>query len=265
MAAIQPGQVVQFTDKIAAWFLAVRSSLGNGTTGASAKAGDLQALVFDLDDYEQTIVLLQPSEQVRVSSLADTYAPSVMSVFLAGLNTLCAKAGITGVNDLNTFATHFNLNTTTKWQCLFHPDFAELYALWRNGAYPSAHNVYFEVLQGTTYPNGLRRLIVGTGQTAGHTIDSAKYAGGFAQLKWTGVSGSGTVQVSGVWRKTDGTTDTGTGTVSVSGASGTATVTPPFANALLLSCNSITAAAGITAGTLYAEAARPSGRANPPT
>lgn len=264
MAAIQPEQVTMFCDKMTAWFLAVVAGLGNGNSGASAKAVDLQLFVFDLDDYEQEITLLQPSEQVRLASLAQVYAGGAMTVFLSALSALCAKSGIAGVHDLDTYASYYNLTAAPKWRCLFAPDFRTLYGLCRNGNYPSAHNVYFEVLQGTAYPNALRRLVVGTGQTAGHEINAQAYAGGFPYLRWSGVSGTGTVEVTGLWRKTDGTTSPGTGTVNVSGASGTAVITPPFADALILTCTNITVT-GITAGTLYAEAWRPAGRANPPT
>lgn len=265
MAAITPASVVSLTDKITAWYLAVKSGLGNGSSGASQKAVDLQTLTLQLNDYQQEIALLQPSEAVRTASRADVYAPSTISVYLSALSNLCAQAGISGVTDLNSFATYYNITHTTKWQCLFAPDFRELYGLWRNGTYPSPHNVYFEVLQGATFTNGLRRLIVGTGETAGYAIDESAYAGGYAQVKWSGASGSGTVSVQGLWRKTDGTTAVGTGTASVSGASGTASVTPPFTGALILTCTSLTVTSGITAGTFYAEAVRPSGRSNPPT
>lgn len=264
MAAILPVQVTVFTDKMTAWYLAVNAGLGNGASGVSDKATGLQLLVFDLDDYEQEIALLQPSEQVRLASLASVYVAGTMSPFLSALSSLCAKAGIPGVHDLDTYATHYNLNATAKWQCLFPPDFRALYGLCRNGNYPSAHNVYFEVQQGAAYPNALRKLVVGTGQTAGHDIDQQQYAGGFPYLRWSGVSGTGTVQVTGLWRKTDGTTSTGTSTVNVSTASGTASISPPFANALILTCTDISVS-GISAGTLYAEAWRPSGRSNPPT
>lgn len=265
MAAIEAQSVVQITDKITAWYVAVRSSLGNGTSGVSAKAQELQYLTLSLDDYQQEIALLQPSESVRVASRADVFAPGVMSVYLSALSNLCAQAGLSGVNDLDSYATYYNLTTATKWQCLFAPDFRELYGLWRNGNYPSAHNVYFEVVQGATYPNALRKIVIGSGQTAGYGIDDSMYAGGFARLKWSGVSGSGTVQVTGLWRKPDGTTTTGTGSASVSGASGTATITPPVSNALILTCTAISPAAGITAGTIYVEATTPSGRVNPPS
>ncbi len=265
MAAIPPSAVVNLTDKATAWYLAVKSGLGDGSGGVSALANDLQLLTLMLDDYQQEIALLQPSESVRVASLASTFAQSVMSPYLSALSNLCAQSGFSGVTDLNSYATYYNLSTDPKWQCLFAPDFRDLYGLWRNGNYPSAHNVYFEVLQSGQYQNALRKLVIGSGQTAGYTIDDTKYAGGYARLKWSGVSGSGTVQVTGLWRKTDGTTATGTGTASVSGASGTASVTPPYTGALILSCTNLAADAGITAGTFYAEAARPSGRSNPPT
>ncbi|GIV22144.1 MAG: hypothetical protein KatS3mg023_3895 [Armatimonadota bacterium] len=265
MAAVSSATVVSLTDKMTAWYLQVKSALGNGTSGASAKAVDLQNIVLALGDYQQVVALLQPSETVRNASLADVYAPGTMAIFLSALNNLCAQSGLNGVSDLNTFASYYNIGAGGAWNCLFAPDFRELYGLWSNGTYPNAHNTYFEVLQGGTYPNALRKLVIGSGQTAGYDIDDAKYAGGYAQLKWSGVSGSGNVNVSGLWRKTDGTTAVGNGTISVSTASGTGSITPPYAGALILSCSNINVPAGITAGTFYVEAVRPTGRSNPPT
>jgi hypothetical protein len=264
MSAILPSQVVAYTDNLSAWYLQVQSGLGNGSSGASAKAQDMMDILLNCNNYDELDALLRPTKSLLDASIFSNFVSGTVPVFLSALSNLCGRSGLSGVSDLNSFATYYNLQHTTKWQCLFNPVFRAVYALWRGGTYPSAHNVYFEVLQGTDYPNALRKLVVGTGQTAGYTIDDTMYAGGFAYVTWSGVSGSGTVTVTGTWRKTDGTTATGNGTANVSGASGSATITPPFSNALILSCSNISVS-GITAGTLYVEARRPSGRTNPPS
>ncbi len=152
----------------------------------------------------------------------------------------------------------------SPWNALLSPSWRFLhYAVL--SSYPSAPNVFFEVLQGSVYANGLRKLIVGTGQTAGYDIDSTAYAGGYGRIKWTGATGTDTVTVTGDWRKTDGTLHVaGAGTATLSGASGTAVLTPPDTNALLIKVTGIVAGGSISAGTIYAEAVKPASRANPP-
>ncbi len=71
--------------------------------------------------------------------------------------------------------------------------------------------------------------------------------------------------VTGSWRKTDGTIATGDGTATVAAGNSTVALTPPFTSALLLAVTNVVAGTGMSAGTIYAEAARPSGRTNPPT
>jgi hypothetical protein len=264
MPSILPSEVVAYTDKLCAWYLQVQSGLGDGTSGASAKVQDMMNVLLNCLSYDELDALLRPTKSLLDASIFTNFVSGTVPVFLSALSNLCGRSGLSGVSDLNTYATYYNLQDATKWQCLFNPVFRSVYALWRGGAYPSAYNVYFEVLQGSQYPNGLRKLVVGTGQTAGYTIDDTMYAGGYAYVTWSGVSGSGTATVTGTWRKTDGTTATGNGTANISGASGSATITPPFSNALILSCSNISVG-GITAGTLYVEARSPSGRTNPPS
>lgn len=183
-----------------------------------------------------------------------------------GLDMACARAGtlgsLSGVIDMSSFATYYNLTASPHWQCLLAPDYYDLH-LAVLGTAPPAVQSYFEVLQ-TGGGSGLGKLLVGTGFLNAGSIDASRYAGGFGQIKAVSVTGSATVTVTGLWRKTDGTTATGEGTASVGAGSTTTTLTPPFTDALLVGVTSISAGGGITAGTLYAEAARPTGRTNPP-
>lgn len=273
MAAITPAQVVTITDKLAALWIAALgtdgSGYGLGTSGASAraykKATDLQSAIIALGDAELIALMLGNANDLVDAIDAYAAVGSATKAYLFILDEACRQAGISGVSTLDLFAAHYNLTAATKWQCLLAPEVRELvYAAVRQ--YPTSSNVYFEVLQGATYTNGLRKLVVGTGQTAGASIDSDRYAGGFGQIIWSGAAGSGVVTVTGTWRKSDGSLATASdGTATLSGASGAAVLTPPFTGALLVAVTAIVAAAGVTAGTIYAEAKRPSGRTYPPT
>jgi len=270
MAAITASQVLLVTDKSVAWWIALKGTNASGyglggpssTAGAWKKGSEIEGIIAAFGDWDLSAVLGTSARLLRDNSDSETAGGSIASALLSALNRACSQAGITGADDLNTFATAKNTAVAT-WQCLFAPDFLDLY-LAVNGTAPSPWNVYFEILQGATYANAMGKLVVGTGFTSGATISSSSYAGGFGQVTASGITGSDTVTVGGTWRKPDGTTETGNGTASVTG-NGTVVLTPPTANDLLLSVSSISAGAGITAGTIYAEALRPAGRTNPPT
>jgi hypothetical protein len=179
--------------------------------------------------------------------------------------------GLSGVNSLDQFLTYYNYGVGGTNTALQSPYFREIFRNWKN-AYPTARNLYFEVLQGgefdgTTFANALRSLLVGTGQTAGASI-STDYAGGVPYLKVLNFAGaSDTVTVTGTQY------DPATGT-RTAGKTWTATVddnddfalaaggaTPASANALICAGSGIVAGASITASTLiYLEARKPSGR-----
>lgn len=272
--ALTVAQAVAWTDKLAAIRVtslgtaAAGFGLGakNGSFGGWKKSDELIGLLMDSEDLDLVLALGAAFSSLRGGCDISAFMASAASATINALNVASAASGValgqSSIVTLDTFATYYNLTDATKWQCLFAPDFLELYAD-VVGAGPSAHNTYYEVLQ-SVVANALGKLIVGTGFLSPGSIDSAKYAGGFGQVKATGITGSATVTVTGTWRKTDGTTATGDGTASVS-TDGTVALTPPFTSALLLAVTNIAAGTGITAGTIYAEAAGPSGRSNPPT
>lgn len=279
MAAIAVADIVEIADKLTAYWVAALGTDGSGyglrTSGASggawAKADDIVDLVIALGDIDQIVSLADPAKTLRNATDAFSVIGRLAEVFINALDTEALRsagvASISSVNTLDTFLTYYNTGSGGPWNALMAPDFRNIFYAAKRG-YPTATNVYLEVLQGSTYTNGLRKLVVtgaGTGtQTAGYDIDSDDYAGGFGQVIMSGITGSGVVTVTGTWRKTDGTVAEGAGTATVSG-NNTFVLTPPFTNALLLTVTNIAAANGITSGTLYAEAKRPTGRTNPPT
>jgi hypothetical protein len=283
MSALSAANFVSLTDKLTAWW---NTGLGTDASGyglrtAGATAGAYQKAADYRDLLAATIH--DPDYNAKLSAgalkfVTDTDAVNVLGNIagpdaLTPLEVFAGQAGLSAVTDIASFATYYNVGAGGAWNALLAPDFASLYYAWKQ-AYPPNTVCYFEVLQGSTYTNGLGKFVV-SGAGAGTFTDGvaipynsagvANFAGGFGQVKWSGATGSGTITVAGVWMKTDGTVASGNGTVSLSGASGTGVLTPPFTNALLLDVTNITIAAGITAGTLYAEAKRPTGRTNPPT
>ena len=124
-------------------------------------------------------------------------------------------------------------------------------------------NLYYEVLQ-AVYANALAKLVVaGTAFTAGVVVDQTKYAGGTPQINVTAITGSGLVTVTGT-AFNPATQQTVAGVTWTATASSTSVIalTPGTApsNSLIGAVSAISVAAGITAGTIYVEAARPTGR-----
>lgn len=279
--ALTYAQKVSYSDKDVAAYQAILgtsgSGLGVGTLtggfGATKKAQDKYDLIVATADRDQ-IAKLTPSVNNQINTVQISAAAQAdFRASLAAEDSYIASLGIANVRDTDTFATYYNTGGgAVPWGCLYHPDYAALY-LAANGRSLSAQNVYLEVVaagtyNGVTFTNALRKLVIVSStptQTAGYTIDSTLYAGGFGQVTVSGFAGSSdTVTVTGVWRKVDGTTATGAGTATVS-TNATVVLTPPagFTNALLVSVSGIVAGANITGATIYAEAKRPAGRTFP--
>lgn len=275
MDIIELANVVTISDQMAGLYLralgssATGDGLGTGgsTYGAWKAAKDIETSAIETAKYDVITILGPAFRALKNASDVNVLAAVYLAPAINALGVACSNAGVveqlSGVADLDTYATYHNLTATTKWGCLFAPEFRDAYfaALARS---PMAHNVYYEVLQaGSNNAMGKRIYGSGAGYSSGTAVDSTKYAGGFGQVKAASLDVGGTVTVAGTWRKTDGSTATGNGTATVSSGSSTVVLTPPFTAALLISVTDITATS-VTSGTLYAESARPSGRPSPP-
>ena len=277
MSVIAAAAVCSVLDELTAWWVrslgAVGTETGLGSTaqtwGASHAALDLATAIAGIDDLEPSLDLGRSVLTLQENTTAAKIALlKVLPVFNA-LDRHCQKrAAIAAVVSFDTYLTYLNCTHATKWQTLAESKFRDLYYACK-GVYPSVNNVYQEVLQGSAYANGLRKLIVGTSQTAGATIDSAKYCGGFPTIIVSNITGSGVVTVTGSqYNPATKTVTAGkTWTVTASGNT-TYTLVPGGATAadtdsLIVAVSDISAAAGITVGTIYAQATRPSGRTIP--
>lgn len=194
------------------------------------------------------------------------------------------------VTTLESYLAYLNTGAGGTWNALQDHNWRTLYNSWIPGQYPAAYNLYQEVLQGTfsqanhLYTSGLFRYQVtgaGTGTptkatvegllitdgAGGAKIDGTKYAGGFGYMVITSFGGAAAnVTITGtVYDPASMSILTGrTMITNVTGNSaGQAIVvgagTAP-ANFLLLGVDSIAVGAAMTAGNIYVEARRPSGR-----
>ncbi len=257
MAIISASDLNDLMDCILAAYL----EQATAATAMSADYDDALTAVDAISDVDVKAFFLQTVLNAQAKITAPLiYAPLSKSLF-DRLNSHARRAG--DYAGLDAYLEFLNTGDATKWQALQHSSLYDLWPKLYNGRYPSPENLYFEVLQGVTYANGLRKLVIGTGQTAGASIDSSKYAGGFGKIKVSGSSGSATVTVTGTaFNPATQSTQAGvTWTAAVSG-DGTVALTPDTAPAdsLIVACSNISAGGGLVAGTIYAEAHKPAGR-----
>lgn len=254
------------------------TSYGIGDAAATDRAqGSAEDLLAALIATGDTAILaganglLDPATRWTTSLTAVKIARN--SEIMSRLQRQVAALGLTGVATLDQYLTYYNYGAGGTNTALQSPYWRALHYEWC-ARYPTARNLYFAILsggsfEGTTYANGLRKLIVGTGQTAGASV-STDYAGGVPHVLASGTSGSGLVTVTGTeYNPATGTRTAGktwTATVNANGAFALASggATPASANALIVAVSDITAAAGLTAGTVVAEARAPSGRLGVP-
>ena len=264
--------------------------VGTSAWGAYDKLDDAATALAALADLDVIGDLNRQLLSARDAMVALTlYAPKV-GPLISALDRHVLRFGGANFANLETYLKYYNTTHATKWQALQDKKWRDVYnAVKRGSNYPAAYNVFFEALQGTfgdgsdhLYALGLGRfvasgagagtftdatlqgdLVVGIGSDA--AIDYTKYAGGTGKLKVSGLAGSGNVTVTGYGMDpatravtaavTWITSITGDGTTTMTKGAGTVPT-----DSLLLEVSNITIAAGITAGTFYAEAHRPSGR-----
>jgi hypothetical protein len=264
----------KFTDYMSKYSLRLIAAAGQtygmgepGVDGGAASAAiDLESLVAGFTDLDLNTDYSDRVRTLKSNTSGIKQAGALLEACLVGLDSDALEdKPDASVVDFETLCDWLNTGTTPKNQALLHPHFSQsLFPQIKGiGIVPSIGNCFFEVLQGATYANALRKLVVGTGQTAGFAIDQTKYAGGVPYVLLSGLTGTGLVTVTGTqWdpvTKTFTAGKTWTVTPTANGlwklVSGGAA--PASADALIVAVSDITAAAGITAGTIYIEAYRP--------
>lgn len=194
--------------------------------------------------------------------------------FMVGLNQLGQSASdqSSTISNFDTLEYWYNFgNGVTYWQCLNAPQWVTAFNA-IVGVNPNPLNCYFVCTQGgsfggTTFTNALAKDIKATGTdtvTAGFVIPPATYAGGYAYLNVTAISGSGVVTVTGLDERGSAETWTVTATTT-----GTVLLVPSTHSYSLITkvtpSTGISTAGGITSMTAYVESHAPAGRTFPPT
>jgi hypothetical protein len=286
MGYITAAQVVSFTDKLVAMSTVAlgtnASGYGIGDTSDTSRAyfkmtdtsTGLESIrrAFADPDIEQYFIATMSTLKAKQPSLYNrSITPLVVSLKQACVASML-NLGQNSSTSVDLFAKYYNIGAGGPWNCLFAPGW---YTLHNDtvGSYPSPYNTYFEVVQGSTYTNGMYKVTCnstsgGSSPTDGFAIDSTKYAGCFPYIRTSSVTGGGLVTVAGTWRKTDGTTASGNGTITLTSTPANnayALTSLPFTNALLLDVTGITLATTLTGGTIYVESKAPSGRLAAPS
>jgi hypothetical protein len=218
----------------------------------------MEAILLGDTELDSVALMVSPVQQLKAMASAEVFARNALSQMILAMQRGASSSGLPGVRDLDSYLTYLNTSLSAKWQALMPPQWRTIAA----SVPPSPWNVYYEALE-SEHPNGLRKLEVGSGQSAGITIDAALYAGGFPYVRASGVIGADTVTVTGT------ALDPATRTL-IAAATWTAVVdgddvfalTPDTApaNSLIAACSGILAGPSLSAGAIVVEAHRPAGR-----
>lgn len=237
--------------------------VGDGAFGATLAASDLKADILSMSSGDFIAAVASRTNALYDSLNGNKLMKAQIAGLLASIDRHIRNCDVAdAVTSLHSYLSYLNVGAGGTWACLMPYQFRDLYYYWKN-SYPSIYNVYFEILQGSTYANGLRKLVIGTGQTAGTDVDYTKYCGGVPYLKVASRTGTDVVTVTGSQY------NPATQTVTA-GKTWTATVnnTGDFAldegtadaDSLIVAVSGISAGGSLSAGTMYVEAHRPSGR-----
>ncbi|MCH8978464.1 MAG: hypothetical protein IH945_04385 [Armatimonadetes bacterium] len=261
--------------------------VGTASYGAKKEVDTAETTLAAIDDNDPVLDYGKALQSFRDRMTTAQLMIAAGSDFFAGLDRHASRFGAGVYTTIDGWLT--DLNTTgTKWEAVQDRFFRDLYNAVKGGSFfPSPENIYFEVLQGTfddpthLYTEGLGKFVVVgevfteavlegslvAGLTATARIDPAKYAGGVGNLKVSGFAGSAddvTVTGYGFDPATKAITAAGkTWITSVSADGDTAIVVgggSAPADSQIIEVTGIAAGGNITAGTIYVEAKRPSGR-----
>lgn len=257
------------------------------TYGSAQEWTDLQTawLALAAANFDLSVATGAAIGRMQTLVSAKQFVKGSIFPLIDALNGHCRVYQSTGVyENLNEYLGWLNTEDATKWQALQDYVFRDIFEACYPNVYPDPWNCYCEILQGTfdqaahLYALGLGRFVAsgaGTGTFTGATvqgliitgpkIDETKYCGGTPKLKVSGLTGSGNVTVTGtafdpdtrtaITGRTWITSISGNGTTPMTIGAGTAPT-----DSLITAVTNITIAAGISAGTFYVEAHRPSGR-----
>ena len=263
--------------------------MGSGSYGTYDKIDDAVTTLAGAGNLDASVDFGRGLLALRDAMIPATRFAEQARAFVSQLDRHFSRFGSSNFSNTETFLKYYNTGSGGTWTALQDRNWRTIYNAIRGGTtYPANYNLYFEVLQGTLddaahlYTNGLGKFVAtgaGTGNftkavvegslidggsTTG-SVDSTKYAGGVGSLKVSGLTGTGNVTVTGIGfdPATRAVTTSKTWITSVTANGDTAVVvgggTAP-ANCLLVMVTNITIAAGISAGTIYVEGKRPTGR-----
>lgn len=235
--------------------------------GSAGAVDTLKTAILAMTDLDPVAAIIDQAVALEPATDAYLVAAGLTGPIIAALSSHVSSYGLASVLNLEQYLKYLNVGAGGTWNALQAPFWRDLFYRFSGGTYPEEYNVYFEVLQGATYTNALMKFVVtgaGAGTpTDGVAVDSTKYCGGFAKANVSGLAGSGTLTVTGTAYDpvTMAISTSKTWTANITGNGVTALVVGSApANSLIVDVTGVSIAAGITAGTIYIEAHRPTGR-----
>lgn len=285
MANFTPAQVSMLIDNMVSLYMTMYGSstsdlgVGDDSWGFTKVGEDLKSLINGetsaiFRDLDIQLALGSSVKTIARYSQSSIFGMLASSLFQA-VSGYCANSRTVDstIVDLDSFMTYYNTVHATKYQVMAPPEWREVYYALTN-RYPSAHNLYYSAINGgELLGSSIGALWASTLPGAGaqvDVVDTTKYYGGAAQLRWTGAGGAGAVSVTVVGEDQAGAAETWTasgtwGVAPFNAASGVVDLTPVDPDSLITAVTSLTIS-GITSGTAYVECIPPdSGRTWPLT
>jgi hypothetical protein len=271
---LSPTLVVQLTDLWAAGSLKVIGGLsstygfGDNTLTDGSNYGVQQAFQTSLDlvmatmNFSEVVAsnLATRLNALIASSPWQVQVPQLYSGIISILSGYAGQLGLTGVTNLASFATYYNGGVGGYNQCLFCPEFLQLWNICNPSVALGALNVYSPAIANmgtiTVSPFGI---------VTGSTVNTTFYAGaGQAQVVMSGIAGTppGVITVLG----TNQNGVTGHSWNATITGNGTFTLVPVTTGDLLTAATGAVGSAlsGISGGTIVIQAVAPAGRTDPP-
>jgi hypothetical protein len=242
---------------------------------AAGPIDDVVTAIASCNDIDTVVGLGLATQTLHSRCDATIVAMNIYSDWLSSLGNHVAQAGSANFTTFPAWLQYYNLTYATKWSLMVPYTFAEVYYACLGARLPW-FNVWWEILQGSTYTNGAGKLnyATPTAITDGAAADDTLYAGGLLKIKLVGCTFTGTVTLTITGKAVSPTTAYSTGTFEsgktwvvtlTSADNGSSTKLVPVGTATADSlCCDVTAmsASGGTwsAGDIYAELHRPAGR-----
>lgn len=254
---ITGAQLASITDEMARFRLRAAGTAptyGLGQTADTdrcrAALNNLNTAILAVADIDFISAVSPGLSSAELLAAADAVTLSTFSEFFRRLNLVINSYQVPNALTFHDFVRYLNVSQVTKWQCLLHPEWATMLALFvQNSTFSTS--LFYQTATLATRTAGV--------YADGAEVDPAVYAGGFCVMDVSGFGGAQSISINGDgFDPADETVKNVNWTGNITGNVTGQALTPDVANALIVDCFAMT---GANSGeTVTIRAAAPTGR-----